>query len=186
MKINLLVFGSLAAVILYFIFPDLLPSLSQNQNLTSFIISVLGSFFTVWVYELIATADKNKRYEYLVNESRTFKRTSISELDEKGNYVHKDIGIGEKITLTQNGKTFEGQITYHPGMRARVTLELDAENVHVGKGIYKYINRNDLGVYDLIVEPELKNKIFIKYTNKISSNLPDSEKVEGIEIWERV
>jgi hypothetical protein len=48
------------------------------------------------------------------------------------------------------------------------------------------INRNDLGVYDLIVDPEFKNKIFVKYNNKISSNLPDSEKVEGIEIWERV
>lgn len=158
--------------------PDILGCGFENQGLL-----FAGLFATpllVWVYDRIKKWDGDRAYSFLADK---FERTSIKEL-RNGHYVELNAGLHEQIELAQNGRKFEGTIKYPEGI-VNVTLEIDAENKYLGKGIYKYKDKLDFGFYEILIDSETQDDIYIKYKNRISSNPADSEKVEGIEIWTR-
>ncbi|MBS1489450.1 MAG: hypothetical protein JSS93_02880 [Bacteroidetes bacterium] len=158
--------------------PDLFGCRFENQGLL-----FAGLFATpllVWVYDRIKKWDGDREYSFLADR---FERTLIKEL-KNGQYVDLNDGLREQIELIQKGRKFEGAIKYPEGV-VTVTLEIDAENKYLGKGIYKYKDKLDFGFYEILIDRETEDTIYIKYKNRISSNPADSEKVEGIEIWTR-
>jgi hypothetical protein len=102
---------------------------------------------------------------------------------------YREIGKEWRIKLKylHNG-TYEGIADYHAywltyGTKTtvRFTLTLNTSNITTGSGNYKYLDKDDYGIYSFYVNGEARNEILVTYYNTIPSGL-----AQGYEKWERI
>ena len=87
--------------------------------------------------------------------------------------------------MTYQGEgEYNGTATYKDG-KVEITINLEKANPKIGKGIYQYNDKTDLGTYEIQVDRNDINKIYVSYSNVISSNSAFSGLARGYEIWEK-
>jgi hypothetical protein len=118
-----------------------------------------------------------------------YNRTRITEWSsDLGKHVDIiDQCSSNDIVLEYKGEgEYKGTATYQQG-EVDITINLDKANPNVGNGIYQYKDKNitDLGTYEIQIDRNDANKIYINYSNVISSDSAVSGLARGYEIWEK-
>lgn len=154
-----------------------------------------GEYSRTIITDVIANSDivtTEKREEDLNDDQRKLfsERNLIpikgSRYVEVGGYqaIGKDWRI--KLKYLYNG-IYDGTAEYHKywgtyGDKTVVkfTLTLNQSNLTTGGGNYKYIEKDDYGIYSFQVNEDDKTEILVTYKNTIPSGL-----AEGYEKWKR-
>ena len=164
------------------------PCLKLSNEFKNVVTGVFTSSLVVLIIELISLLHD------LVNLSKlkgTYTRKEITNWDQASS-EHKDItndyiesNVNDSITLTYQGEgEYNGTATYKDGT-VEITINLEKANPKIGKGIYQYYDKTDLGTYKIQVDRNDINKIYVSYLNVISSNSALSGLAHGYEIWEK-
>jgi hypothetical protein len=153
-------------------------------------------------YKRTIIADVIEKSDIVKNEKRAeeLNEEQIKEFEKRGlrpipgsHYLeilpYREIGKDWRITLKylHNG-IYDGTADYHKywenfGEKTTVkfTLTLNKSNLTTGSGNYKYMERDDYGIYSFQMNATNKNEILVTYKNTIPSGL-----AEGYEKWERI
>lgn len=144
------------------------------------------------VLELQPNINKKRTDELNPNEIESLREKGYEPIPDS-KYLellgYRDIGKEWRIKLKYlNYGTYEGIADYHAywkdyGTKATVkfTLTLNPSNITTGSGNYKYLDKEDYGIYSFQVNEENKNEILVIYHNTIPSGL-----AQGYEKWERI
>ena len=154
-----------------------------------------GEYSRTIITDVIANSDivkTEKREEDLTDDQRqAFLKRNLQPI--KGSrYVeilgYRDIGKDWKIKLRYlHHGIYEGTAEYHKywgtyGEKTEVkfNLTLNQSNLTTGAGNYKYVEKDDYGIYSFQINEDDKSEILVTYKNTIPSGL-----AEGYEKWKR-
>ena len=144
------------------------------------------------VLELQPKINKKRTDELDENEIKMLVNKGLRPIPDS-KYVeligYREIGKNWRIQLNylHNG-AYEGTADYHAywadyGTKTSVkfTLTLNPSNITTGAGNYKYVEREDYGIYSFQVNEADRNEILVTYHNTIPSGLS-----QGFEKWKRL
>lgn len=155
-----------------------------------------GLYFRTIITDVIANSDivkSEKRTEELsVDQKQQFIERGLWPIPGS-RYVeifpYREIGKDWKINLKYlHHGIYQGTAEYHKYWESnnektlvKFTLTLNQSNLTTGSGNYKYLERDDYGVYQFQLNEDDKDEILVSYKNTIPSGL-----AEGYEKWRRV
>jgi hypothetical protein len=181
--IRLLLFG---IVVVLFLVLILQKCLNINEDWKNVLIGFFTSSLVVLMIELVNWIYGKNKLSKLTGKYSRVKITQedlsitsgISYKDMTEEY--KDVNIS--INLKYRG---EGEYTgsaYYKGGKVKFIINLDKANPNIGKGVYQYIKSEhpDFGTYDIKIDSDDSNVIYVSYSNIIPSG-----RARGYEIWER-
>ena len=155
-----------------------------------------GEYLRTIITDVIANNDivTNKKREEELNEEerKRFEERGLRPIPGS-RYVeilpYREIGKDWRIKLKylHNG-IYDGTADYHKYWlgngeltKVKFTLTLNKSNVTTGSGNYKYVDRDDFGIYSFQINENQKDEILVTYKNTIPSGL-----AEGYEKWKRI
>lgn len=160
------------------------PCVKLSDSVENVFIGMFTSSFVVLIIELINLLHDRANLSKLEGN---YTRTTITNWNSKLN-IHEDISDqhpNKDINLKYKGEgEYEGTVTYGQD-EVNITINLDKVNSKLGKGIYQYIHKIDLGIYEIRIDRNDANRIYISYRNVISSNPEVSGLARGYEIWKK-
>jgi hypothetical protein len=161
----------------------------ESDVLKNIFIGLFASFLTVLLIEIV-----NKIYDHMTLSKldgayKRIKITNVSDQKQPNGGVYEDLTeryitrkVKPEINLEYKGEgEYIGTAFYEEG-EVEFTINLNKLNPKTGTGIFQYRNKTepDLGIYDIQVDNNSKDRIYIKYSNVIPSG-----NVGGYEIWEK-
>jgi ABC-type transport system involved in multi-copper enzyme maturation permease subunit len=160
-----------------------------NNDWKNVFIGFLASFLTVLLIEIINVIYNCRMLSKLKGTYKRIKITNVSGQKQPDGGVYDDLTeryntqkVNSEIRLKYNGEgEYIGTASYEEG-EVEFTINLNRSNPKTGTGIYQYINKTepDLGIYDIQVDKNCNDRIYVKYSNVIPSG-----NAQGYEIWEK-
>src|SRR5690606_37853728 len=108
-----------------------------------------------------------------VRDANGIYETNINQKYEKEN-VKKEINLRHL-----GGGRYIGSAFYEGG-EVKFDICLNQQNRYIGTGIYQYLDKDDVGKYELQVNMTDKTKVYIYYENILPNGL-----ARGYEIWQK-
>ena len=187
MKINKLIILIFAILTLISIIAIL--TIHENSDWKNIFIGLVASFFAILLIEIVNAIYDWKKISKLKGTYERIKITNISGQKQPDGGIYNDLteeynanAVNSKIDLKYKGEgEYFGTAFYEKG-EVEFTINLNKLNPQIGAGTYQYSNRvePDLGIYDIQIDKNNTNRIYVKYLNVIPSG-----NASGYEIWER-
>lgn len=169
-----------------------LVSFISDRNKYGFLEGTYSRKIIADVLELQSNINCKRTDELKPEEIKSLREKDLEPIPDS-KYVellgYRKIGIEWRIHMKylHNG-TYEGEADYHAywktyGTKTTVkfTMTLNPSNITTGAGNYKYLEKDDYGIYSFQVNAEDKNEILVTYHNTIPSGL-----AQGYEKWQRI
>ncbi|MBS1773866.1 MAG: hypothetical protein JST82_13485 [Bacteroidetes bacterium] len=169
--------------------------LSSHSRLDGLLLGVLSSVFLLLFIEIINWYRDKRLYGFIKGKYKRISIYQTNENDARGNNdtiyseleYYKSIDWDIHLKYHYNG-IYTGTAEYYNHSSSdnkktlvSITLNLNTANRMIGEGSYKYISKNDFGIYSFHVDNDNHNRIILTYKNTIPSGL-----ARGYEIWEKV
>lgn len=178
-------------ILAFFTLGLILPILCihENNDLKNVFIGLFASFLTVLLIEIVKATYNRTMLSKLKGLYKRIKITYVSDQVHPHGGVYNDLtekynglGVKSEINLKYNGDGEYIGTAFYEGGEVEFTINLNKLNPQTGTGIYQYKNKTepDLGIYDIQIDKNGSNRIYVKYSNVIPSG-----NAKGYEIWEK-